>query len=35
MTDPRMTALARTLIHHSTRLQQGEHLLIEAFDITT
>lgn len=33
MTDPRMTALARTLIHHSTRLQQGEHLLIEAFDI--
>jgi len=33
MTDPRMHDLARTLIHHSTRLKPGEHLLIEAFDI--
>ena len=33
MTDPRMTKLAETLIHHSTKLKPGEHLLIEAFDI--
>ncbi|MEM7576381.1 MAG: aminopeptidase [Planctomycetota bacterium] len=33
MNDPRFGKLARTLIHHSTRLQAGEHLLVEAFDI--
>lgn len=33
MTDPRIHDLAQTLIHHSTRLQKGEHVLIEAFDI--
>jgi len=32
MTDPRYTDLANVLIDHSTRLQQGEHILIEAFD---
>ena len=33
MTDPRITALARSLLTHSTRLQPGEHLLVEAFDL--
>lgn len=33
MTDPRITKLAQLLIKHSTRLQKGEHILIEAFDI--
>lgn len=33
MNDPRITRLAELLINHSTRLQKGEHLLIEAFDI--
>ncbi len=33
MKDPRFENLARTLIGHSTELQAGEHLLIEAFDI--
>ncbi|MCH2136795.1 MAG: aminopeptidase [Phycisphaerales bacterium] len=33
MLDPRMTTLARGLVGHSTRLQKGEHLLIEAFDV--
>jgi len=32
MLDPRCRTLARTLIRHSTRLQAGEHILIEAFD---
>ena len=31
--DPRHERLAELLIHHSTRLQAGEHVLIEAFDI--
>jgi aminopeptidase len=33
MNDPRYTKLAELLIHHSTSLQAGEHLLIEAFDM--
>jgi aminopeptidase len=33
MHDPRTTALADVLINHSTRLQPGEHILIEAFDV--
>ena len=33
MTDPRYTKLADLLIGHSTRLQPGEHILIEAFDL--
>jgi aminopeptidase len=33
MTDPRITRLAELLITHSTRLQPGEHVLIETFDI--
>lgn len=33
MPDPRYQKLAQTLIGHSTRLQAGEHLLVEAFDI--
>ena len=32
MVDPRMTRLADVLINHSTRVQPGEHILIEAFD---
>ncbi len=32
MTDPRYRKLADVLIAHSTRLQAGEHVLIEAFD---
>ena len=33
MNDPRYDRLARTLIEHSTRLQKGEHLLVETWDI--
>ncbi len=33
MTDPRIIRLAQLLINHSTRLQRGEHILIEAFDL--
>jgi aminopeptidase len=33
MQDPRYARLADVLIGHSTRLQPGEHLLIEAFDL--
>lgn len=32
MRDVRMTELAKLLIEHSTAMQTGEHLLIEAFD---
>jgi len=33
MKDLRYTKLAELLIHHSTNLQDGEHILIEAFDM--
>jgi len=33
MIDPRITKLAELLINHSCRLQAGEHVLIEAFDV--
>ncbi len=33
MQDPRFAQLADVLIGHSTKLQRGEHILIEAFDI--
>lgn len=33
MNDPRMTALAEILIDHSCKLQSGENVLIEAFDL--
>ena len=33
MNDPRYTKLAELLIHHSTDLQAGEHILIEAVDM--
>jgi aminopeptidase len=33
MKDPRLNDLARLLVHHSTNLQPGETVLIEAFDI--
>ncbi|HEX8834791.1 MAG TPA: hypothetical protein VF719_11345, partial [Abditibacteriaceae bacterium] len=33
MHDPRYDKLATTLIEHSTRLQPGENILIESFDI--
>jgi aminopeptidase len=33
MLDPRITRLADLLVRHSTRLQPGEHVLVEAFDI--
>lgn len=33
MTDPRYIDLARLLVTHSTKLQPGEHVLIEAFDL--
>ena len=33
MQDPRFEKLAHVLIHHSTRLQPGETVLIEGFDI--
>jgi aminopeptidase len=32
--DPRLEKLAKILVHHSTRLQKGENVLIEAFDLT-
>ena len=32
MNDHRYERLARTLIEHSTRLQKGEHLLVETWD---
>jgi aminopeptidase len=32
MLDPRIEALADVLIHHSTRLQAGEKVLLESFD---
>ncbi|MBC24198.1 MAG: aminopeptidase [Phycisphaerae bacterium] len=33
MNDPRFARLANLLVTHSTALQKGEHILIEAFDI--
>jgi aminopeptidase len=33
MQDPRIDKLARVLINHSTRLEKGETVLIEAFDL--
>ncbi|MCZ6834803.1 MAG: aminopeptidase [Planctomycetota bacterium] len=33
MIDPRVSKLAELLINHSCRLQPGEHVLIEAFDV--
>ena len=33
MKDPRYTKLAELLVHHSTDLQEGEHVLIEAVDM--
>lgn len=33
MSDPRYEKLARVLVHHSTRIQSGETVLIEGFDI--
>lgn len=33
MRDPRLDQLAELLIHHSCQLQEGDHLLIEAFDL--
>ncbi|MFP6703874.1 MAG: aminopeptidase, partial [Planctomycetaceae bacterium] len=33
MHDPRIDTLATTLLDHSTRLQAGEKILIEAFDL--
>ena len=33
MIDPRFERLAKLLIEHSTSIQPGEHLLIEAFDV--
>lgn len=33
MRDPRNAQLARVIVHHSTRLQPGEAVLIEAFDL--
>jgi aminopeptidase len=33
MNDPRIEKLANTLIHHSTKLQSGENILIDAHDI--
>lgn len=33
MKDPRYTSLADLLVHHSMRVQHGEKVLIEAFDI--
>ncbi|MHC4989671.1 MAG: aminopeptidase [Planctomycetota bacterium] len=35
MSDPRIQKLADILINHSTRLQPGEHVLVEAFDVPT
>ena len=33
MQDPRIDRLAQVLIHHSCRLQPGQKVLIEAFDL--
>ena len=33
MLDPRIDKLANVLIHHSCRLQSGQKVLIEAFDL--
>jgi len=33
MRDPRGARLAQVIVHHSTRLQPGESILIEAFDV--
>lgn len=33
LVDPRLETLASLLINHSTRLQAGDHVLIESFDI--
>ena len=33
MTDPRIQKLARQLVTHSTALQPGDHVLIDAFDV--
>jgi aminopeptidase len=33
MSDPRLARLAEVLTSHSTRLQKGERVLIEAFDV--
>src|SRR5688500_20233359 len=33
MKDPRFTDLAKLLVSHSTKIQPGEKVLIEAFDI--
>lgn len=33
MTDPRIQDLARQLVHHSTKLTAGDHVLIDAFDV--
>ena len=33
MKDPRITKFAQVLVNHSTRVQKGEKVLIEAFDI--
>ena len=33
MNDPRFDKLAKLLVQHSTELKQGEHVLIEAFDL--
>ncbi len=35
MTDPRTTKLAEMLVNYSCALKQGEHILIEAFDLPT
>ena len=35
MKDPRYSALARVLVHHSMRVLRGDKVLIEAFDIPT
>jgi aminopeptidase len=34
MRDPRNAELARVIVQHSTRMQPGESILIEAFDVT-
>lgn len=33
MEDPRLARLAKVLVHHSTQLKAGDHLLIDAFDV--
>lgn len=35
MLDPRFTQLAQVLVHHSIKLQPGEKVFVEAFDIPT